>query len=288
VIARRAPLVVAWAVALAALAAARQEPTFRARVEAVRVDVLVAAGGRPVAGLRPEDFEVRDNGILQRVDVVDPLELPLNLVFVFDLSESVAGEPLSHLKAASRAVLEGLRPDDRVALVGFTDAVRLECPLTEAHERVNDALSRVVPTGNTSWTDAAFGGLMVAESEAGRSLALVFTDGLDTASWLSADSLSAIARRTGVVVYGVSAGAARRPVELGALADGTGGRLIAVDSTKTLRGTFLQILDEFRHRYLIAFTPQGPRSPGWHTLEVRLESRRATITARPGYWVEQR
>ena len=92
----------------------------------MRVDVLVTVGGRTVGGLGPDDFELLDNGVRQRVDLVDPSEMPLNVVFVFDLSDSVAGEPLSHLVAASRAVLDGLRPDDRVALIGFSESVRLE------------------------------------------------------------------------------------------------------------------------------------------------------------------
>jgi VWFA-related protein len=288
VTARRATLVAAWTVAGVALAAATQQPTFRAVVEAVRVDVLVTEGGRTVRGLRPADFQLLDNGIPQRVDLVDPVEMSLNVVFVLDLSESVAGESLSHLKAASRAVLDGLRPDDRVALVGFSESVRLEAPLTTNHERVAAALSQVRPHGETSWVDAAFAGLMIAESEPGRSLVLVFTDGVDTSSWLAPDAATGIARRTGVVVYGVSAGAARKPAHLSALADATGGRLIEIDTTTALRGTFLHILEEFRHRYVLAFSPRGVSQSGWHTLDVRLKSRRATVRARPGYYAEKR
>ena len=268
---------------LAAVAAA-QRPTFRAGVEAVRVDVLVTAGGRTVGGLGPDDFELFDNGVRQQVDFVDPTDMPLNVVFVFDLSESVAGEPLSHLVSAGRAVLAGLRPDDRVALVGFSESVRLEAGLTSDHQRVAEALANVRPRGDTSWVDAAFAGLMVAESGSGRSLVLAFTDGVDTSSWLAPDAATGIARRTGVVVYGVSAGAGRKPDELAGLADATGGRLISVDTTKVLRGTFLQILDEFRHRYVLAFTPRGVSRTGWHALEVRLKSKRGAVKARPGYF----
>jgi Ca-activated chloride channel homolog len=282
----RACLVGAGVVAAAALVAG-QQPVFRAGVAAVRVDVLVTSDGRPVTGLGRDDFELRDNGVVQHVDLVDPVELPLNLVLVFDLSESVAGTPLTHLKAASRAVLEGLRTGDRVALVGFAESVQLGCPLTADYERVSRTLDEVLPAGQTSWQDAAFAGLMLAETEPGRSLALVFTDGVDTTSWMPPDALTDIARRTGVVTYGASAGAARKPADLERLAAATGGRLIAVDSASALRGTFIQILDEFRRRYVLAFSPQAP-SPGWHRLDVRLKSKRGSVTARPGYWVEGR
>ena len=41
--------------------------------------------------------------------------------------------------------------------------------------------------------------------------------------------------------------------------------------------------EEFRHRYLLSYTPRGVARDGWHRLEVRVKNRRATIKARPGY-----
>ena len=53
-----------------AVVTAAQTPTFSTGVEAVRVDVLVTDGDRPVLGLGPADFEVRDNGVRQDVSFV--------------------------------------------------------------------------------------------------------------------------------------------------------------------------------------------------------------------------
>src|SRR5205085_10168287 len=63
----------------------------------------------------------------------------------------------------------------------------------------------------------------------------------------------------------------------------TGGTAYNIDSARDLRATFLRILDEFRHRYLVSYTPHGVGRNGWHRLDVRLKNRRATIKARPGY-----
>ena len=128
---------------------------------------------------------------------------------------------------------------------------------------------------------------MVAESEPGRSLVIVFTDGLDTVSWLAPDAATGIARRTGVVVYGVSAGASGKASFLRDLGDATGGRLLRVETTKDLHAVFLQILDEFRHRYVLAFSPRGVPASGWHDLVVRVKTKRATVKARPGYFAEK-
>ena len=41
---------------------AAQGPTFSTKLEVVRLDVLVTAGGNPVRGLTVDDFDVSDNG----------------------------------------------------------------------------------------------------------------------------------------------------------------------------------------------------------------------------------
>src|SRR5712671_2958695 len=110
---------------------ARQQPSFAARVESVRVDVLVLDNGHPVRGLTPADFEIADNGVGQQVDLVSFEQIPLNVVLALDMSDSLAGERLAQLQDASRAVLEGLTKDDQAALVTFSNAVTLGAPLSK-------------------------------------------------------------------------------------------------------------------------------------------------------------
>jgi hypothetical protein len=55
------------------------------KVEAVRLDVLVTANGQPVRGLGPADFDVRDNGVPQQVDLVAFEQIPLNVVLALDM-----------------------------------------------------------------------------------------------------------------------------------------------------------------------------------------------------------
>ena len=82
-------------VALLCGTVAAAQPTFSARVDGIRVDVLVTdSSRRPLRGLTAADFAIRDNGVPQEVDVVSFGETSLNVGLSFDLSESVAGEPL--------------------------------------------------------------------------------------------------------------------------------------------------------------------------------------------------
>jgi hypothetical protein len=47
---------------------------------------------------------------------------------------------------------------------------------------------------------------------------------------------------------------------------------------------FLGILDEFRQRYLVSYSPRGVAGDGWHQLEVRIKGRRGVaVKARAGY-----
>ena len=71
------------------------------------------------------------------------------------------------------------------------------------------------------------------------------------------------------VVYAVAVGRGSRHAFLEDLTRFTGGRLFSIDSTKDLRGTFVRVLDEFRHRYLVSYSPRGVAAAGWHRLDVR-------------------
>ena len=268
---------------LAATAVARSQ-SFSSTVEAVRVDVLVTDKGKPVQGLRAADFEVLDNGVPQQVDLVSSEQVPLNLVFVFDMSSSVVGERLEHLREGARTVLGELTREDQAALVTFGEAVVRGAALTTNLEQVRTALRQDGGRGDTALIDAVYTGMMVGESDVGRALLIVFSDGLDTASFLSADVILDTARRTDVVVYAVVAGGSRRLSFLKDLGSLTGGTLYDAGSTQNLGATFVRILNEFRQRYLVSYTPRGVQGEGWHRLEVRVRNRRAEVTARPGYF----
>jgi VWFA-related protein len=138
-------------------------------------------------------------------------------------------------------------------------------------------------TGMTALVDGTYAGIMVGESDAGRGLLIVFSDGVDTSSWLSADAVLDTAKRADVVVYGVSVVSRLKPEFLREITSFTGGRLYEIEKTANLPATFLGILDEFRHRYLVSYSPKGVTKNGWHKLDVRIRNRRATVKARPGY-----
>lgn len=283
--ARSALAAAALALALPAAPRPSAAQVFRAGIEAVRVDVLASVDGRPLAGLKPSDFEVLDNGVPQQVDFASLEQMPLNVVFALDTSASVAGPPLAHLQQASGAVLDRLSNGDRAALVTFSHTVALRSPLSADLGPLRLAIRNVMPRGDTALVDAVFAGLVFAEGDTGRKLLLVFTDGYDTSSYLRRSDVADAARSTDVVVYAVTAGSPGRHTAefLSAIADLTGGGLVEVDSTRDIERAFVGVFAEFRQRYLLSFTPSGVSKTGWHKLEVRVKDRRALVKARAGY-----
>ena len=272
----------AAALAAAALLAQAPQSTFHSEIEVVRLDVSVTRGGAPVPGLAAGDFVLTDNGVPQEIESVTLERLPLSVSLVLDVSESVLGDRLGHLVQAGDALVSALRDGDRASLLTFSHSVDLRVPMTGALRSVQASLARLTGGGATALRDAVHLALEIAPRDETRPLVLLFTDGHDTASWLTeADALDT-ARRAGVVVHAIRL---EHDAFLERLAEATGGRTWSATSDRDLRELFTRALDEMRARYLLTYTPRGVNGPGWHELKVKLKAGRADVTARPGYEV---
>jgi VWFA-related protein len=258
------------------------QSTFRAGVEVVQLDVSVMRGGQPVTGLTSRDFSLTDNGVAQQLQSVTLEQLPLSVTLVLDTSQSVAGERLRHLMSAGEGLTAALRPGDRAALLTFSHVTDLRVPMTDNLQAVHDALATMKPGGATSLRDAVHLALQLQPRDTTRPLLLVFTDGVDTASWLTESAVLDSARRVGVVVHAVRVDS---NAFLDRLAEVSGGRTWSATSDKQLRELFTGALEEMRARYLLSYTPSGVATVGWHELKVKVKSGRGDITARPGYFV---
>ncbi len=267
------------------LSAGAQVTTFSVRTEEVRIDVLVSKDGKPVEGLKADDFTVLDNDVPQILESASFQQIPISATLVLDMSRSVAGKQLDDLKAAGSALIKGLKEDERAALITFSHTLKLDSPLTMDLDRVEDALARIQPQsfGKTSVIDASYAGLVQAESSADRPMLIVFSDGLDTSSWLTSEMVLEAAKFSDTVVYTVSVGRLPERKFLRDLSKITGGSPFEIGSTENLSEVFLSILEEFRHRYLLTYLPQDLSDFGWHKVEVRVKQRGVEVKHRPGY-----
>ena len=280
-------LILALALATSVTAAPRQQPSFRSGAVGVRVDVLVTEGRKPVAGLTAQDFELRDNGVLQSVQLVDAHDIPLNVVVALDTSASTAGRRHTDLMAAGAALLDELRDGDQAALTTFSHAVTPQLAPTTDLAAVRKQLEAITTDGRTAVMDAVHVALTQTLAQPGRSLVVVCTDGSDVSSWLRPADVVDSARRSSAVIYGVVTANARHAAALEDVAETTGGEVL-VESDADLRHTFRRIVQDFRSRYILAYTPTGVDTGGFHRLDVRVKRRGLSVRARPGYIGESR
>jgi VWFA-related protein len=287
---------------LAPLLLAQSPPVFRAGVESVSVDAFVARKGAPVLGLRAEDFVVKDNGVPQRVELVDRKAIPTTVVLALDRSASVSGEKLTLLRAAARACLADLRARDEAALLAFDARIELRHEATTDRSAIGAALDGLEAGGATSVLDALYLGLK-RRWGTGLPLVVLFTDGEDSASWLENDDVLQAARESSTLLHVIgtearglrfarsSRGAGFSPVAtesgyvylLRRAAEITGGTYWAVESADHLEATFREVLATANARYVLRYEPQGVARQGRHRLEVSVRRGGVDVRARQEY-----
>jgi VWFA-related protein len=288
-VARRA----AWAGALflaARIASAQGVPVFSTGVEVVRVDVSVTRNGELVEGLRASDFKVRDNGVLQAVEIVgdprgvaDGVSKPIDVVLALDVSDSVNGQPLRQLKAAAHALVDVLRPEDAFSLLTFSSRVRLAVSPADSRARAHEVIEATQSQLTTSLYDAAFAAVATADASRGRPLALVLSDGRDHGSWLEPEQVLRAAEGSELVVDVVFTRKEESEQQfLRDLATTTGGEEWRADYGQ-LQKVLLKALEQFRSRYTLRYERQGGSRAGWHEFDVRVRRPGVKVRARSGY-----
>lgn len=289
-------------------------PVFGASIENVYIDAFVSQHGAPLSGLAATDFELRDRGVVQRLDLVSSDTQPLLAVLAFDISNSLEGEKLAALRAASQALLDTLRPEDEASLFTFADDIRWLAEPTRDKASVRRALDQLHPGGGTPIMDALYAAITLPNSR-GRSLVVLFTDGVDNLSWLDWRQVQTVAERSNVAVHIVSlqppAESEARgqdaelrwriyPAEkspalefessfaLRQIAEATGGRYWEAGSKDRLRMAFVAIAEQMGRRYVLTYSPENVKGAGWHKIELRLRGKKGDVHARSGYWVADR
>lgn len=266
-----------------------QTPVFRAGTDVVTLDVAVQDGKNPVLGLKPADFDVRDNNVAQTVTDVTYARLPIDLRLIFDTSGSITPTQLNDYLRAMTLVTGALQPDDRCDIVAFSARVVEAAALQNPPVKID--LQRTEPNA-TSFFDAVSLSLITAPTAERRQLTIVMSDADDNASFFDEDMMTDIARRTDAVVYAITPMKSRVSPDLerrlktrvSALTGTTGGRVVAAD--RDVAPAFLSVLEEFRRSYVVSYTAIGVAREGWHTISVAIHgSKQDTVRTRQGYTV---
>jgi VWFA-related protein len=117
--------------------------TFHAFSDFVLVDALALnkRTGAPIDGLTAQDFQISEDGVPQAIVYFSRDQLPLSVVFLFDLTDSVR-DALKPLAASAHAVLARLKPQDEVAVMTFSSHLELLQGFTTDHALAAAAIEK--------------------------------------------------------------------------------------------------------------------------------------------------
>ncbi len=266
------------------------ETVFRTSVRLVEVYTTVTDGrGRYVDDLASGDFAVLDDGVPAKVVTFESHTSGASVALVLDTTGSMKAA-LPELKTAALRLIGDLRPVDSVAVYAFNSRVSELQPFTTNKDLAKRAVLGTRVSGTTSLNDAL---VLVARDLSGRpgkKAIVVFTDGADNDSSLTAESAIRRTKSEGVAVYTIAQGealaSARLLAQLKAVADGTGGLSFAIKSSSEFRTVFDYISRDLQHGYLLTFRPAAG-AERWHAIQVTLRGARGfTVRAREGYYPE--
>jgi Ca-activated chloride channel family protein len=200
-----------------------------------------------------------------------PVRMPTDLVVVLDRSGSMQGAKLEHARAAIRALLDRLGPQDRFAFVTYSDAAELRLPLSPATSEARSAwLATVDGIGVGGGTNLAAGldlglGTVDAARRAGRApRVILISDGLANQGDVSREGLRGRAARAAAGEYALSTvgvGADFDEELMALLADTGTGNFYYLENTVNLAEIFASELATARETVAsavtIRFAPEG-------------------------------
>src|ERR1022692_237183 len=239
--------------------------TFKVNVKLVNVFATVTnGGGAPVSALKEEDFQVFEDGKLQKIAVFHrESELPLSIVVAVDTSLSTRGDQKLELESARRFAHAILRPIDGLSLFQFSEIVDQVTPFTADVRVIDRAINHIRSGAATALYDTLYLGSEALQQRRGRKVMVVITDGGDTVSQTNYHDAVRAAQESEVILYSIII----VPIESSAgrdiggehaliqLSRDTGGKYFYASGLEQLDAAFRQISDELRTQYLIAYYP---------------------------------
>jgi Ca-activated chloride channel family protein len=275
------------------------------RTDLVAVPLTVTdARGRRVADLKQQDFVLTDDGHNAKIDYFASGAERIALAFVLDNSGSLR-EQLSRQRDAALGLYSRFGPNSSVAVIRFGQQAKLVAPFNSEAEGARAAFSVPVNLSGLGERTAIFDAGMVAiqafaprgENSPERRIAILISDGLDTASRANAQQVITAANRMNVSFYVIqlplfTPGNGRlvaRPAAKGFrdLAERTGGKYFVAGTSASaltpnnpvnLTPVFAAIEEDLRSQYVIGFYPgEASRDGKLHRPAVMAANRKLKV-----------
>ena len=281
------------------------------------VNVLFSASDKQnhyINDLAQSEVEILENGQPQDIFTFKKeFDLPLTLSMLIDVSGSER-YTLPLLKDAGGNFIDSVlrTGKDTAAVVKFEGEATVVQGLTSNPARVRRALEEigfVAPPpvsiyggatppingrsrqgGTSLWDSIVATCSDLLAREPGRKTIILLTDGEDTTSRMKIGDAIDEALRAEVVIYsigigdpgygGVNEGALKR------ISEATGGRAVFPKRPRELEQAFIQLEQDLRQQYLLAYEPKNEAADGsFRKIEIRVANRKeAKIRHRRGYY----
>lgn len=282
-----------------------QKP-FRAETDLVMVTATVMdRDGRTVTSLAQSDFTVREDGVQQNIAffVLDD-RTPLSLVVLVDTSGSMS-DKLDDVQDALQHLVGTLKPEDEIALLEFSNRVRMAADFGATSESVRRAIRRLSANGGTALFDAIIDGADTLARGRNRKKALVVvTDGNDTASRARLGDVTDALGSSETTVYCLGIGHGARGSfghalldrsdsvdikTLRAIAEPSGGRAELLENAHQgkvdlVDEAVLSMTAELTRQYTIGYYPTRAAKDGsYRRIDVTTRHPQQTVRTRRGY-----
>jgi Ca-activated chloride channel family protein len=267
------------------------EVVFRASGRLVEVYTTITdQRGHYADDLPRNQFEILDRGSARQIVAFESRSSNVSCVLLLDTTGSMQ-VALPALKNAALKLIEELGPGDSVAVYGFSDSVSELQPFTTEKNAAKRAVLRTQASGNTALYDALTRVNRDLSGRSGKKVIVVFTDGDDNASTVTAETAIQRAKAAGVPVYTIAQGAAvTHPVflkQLAGISKATGGVSFVIREPKEIRSVFEHVSADLMHGYLLEFQPPPAHDHAWRSIAVVVAgSKNLKVRAREGYYPE--
>lgn len=269
--------------------------------------------GLAFGNLKKEDFRVAENGAAQKIEFFAPTTAPFNLVLLLDLSGSIQ-DKLDVVKSAALRFLDVIEPQDRVAVVTFTDQVRVVSQLTADRSELKQRIMAIRrPQGGTAFYEALWFSLVdtLGNSRGQRNAIVVMTDGVDSSldrynpapTRVSFNQLAHRLEESDTLVFPIYLDTEYEEVfergnstseayaigrdQLDRIAELSGARLFKAEKASDLAGVYKQVAAAIRTMYSVGYYPTNPEKDGtYRRVRVTVDKPDAAVRTRKGYYAK--
>jgi Ca-activated chloride channel homolog len=257
-------LQIALSLVLAQIPKQNGEFKISTEVDLVLLDASVKnPEGGYVSGLGRDNFQVYEDGALQKVTEFSNVDVPVAIGLVMDNSGSMQPKR-ANLINAGVAFIEASNPEDQIFVVNFDDHVRLglpkSVPFTDDINLLRSALRKDMPQGRTTLYDAITLALQhLGSGQRAKKALVVVSDGGDNFSVHSFRDAMQLIQASPATIYTVGIydpeDPDRNPRVLQRIARASGGECFLPDEFKDVAPILTTIAKDIRNRYTIGYTP---------------------------------